>query len=52
MVEVISDIGNYRDINEDYLFYTERDNVKLYVIADGMGDTMLVKLPVRWQLIH
>jgi len=37
MVEVISDIGNYRDINEDYLFYTERDNGKLYVIADGMG---------------
>lgn len=37
MVEVISDIGNYRDINEDYLSYAEQNDGKLYVIADGMG---------------
>lgn len=37
MVQVISDIGNHRDINEDYLSYTENEGSNLYVIADGMG---------------
>lgn len=37
MVETISDIGNFRDINEDYLGFTHHNDEKLYVIADGMG---------------
>ncbi|MFA6940850.1 MAG: Stp1/IreP family PP2C-type Ser/Thr phosphatase [Clostridiaceae bacterium] len=37
MVETISDIGNFRDINEDYLGFTQHNDEKLYVIADGMG---------------
>lgn len=37
MVEALTDIGNFRDINEDYLGFTQHDERKLYVIADGMG---------------
>ncbi|MDV3429341.1 MAG: Stp1/IreP family PP2C-type Ser/Thr phosphatase [Bacillota bacterium] len=37
MAEAISDIGNFRDINEDYLGFTQHNDEKLYVIADGMG---------------
>lgn len=37
MIQVISDIGNSRDINEDYLSFAEHEGGKLYVIADGMG---------------
>lgn len=36
MVEVLSDIGTTRMVNEDYLSYYEGDK-SLYVIADGMG---------------
>lgn len=37
MVGAISDIGNLRTINEDYLDYYICDSYQLYIIADGMG---------------
>lgn len=37
MVGILSDIGNYRKINEDYVGYIEDEYFKLYIIADGMG---------------
>lgn len=37
MVGMLSDIGNVRKINEDYLGYHEDLNKKLYIVADGMG---------------
>lgn len=37
MVKYLSDVGNFRKVNEDYIDYYV-DNVKsIYVIADGMG---------------
>ncbi|MCY6372362.1 Stp1/IreP family PP2C-type Ser/Thr phosphatase [Clostridium ganghwense] len=36
-VGYLSDKGNIREINEDYLGFYEDHKVKLYVIADGMG---------------
>ena len=37
MVGMLSDIGNYRKINEDYVNFLEDEHLKVYVIADGMG---------------
>lgn len=37
MISMISDIGNKRSLNEDYAGYLEKDNYKIYVVADGMG---------------
>lgn len=37
MVGMLSDIGNLRTVNEDYVDYFEDENLKLYLIADGMG---------------
>ncbi|MDQ0478996.1 protein phosphatase [Hathewaya limosa] len=34
---IISDIGNYRKINEDSVGYFEDLNLRFYVVADGMG---------------
>jgi PPM family protein phosphatase len=37
LVGYISDRGNIRDINEDYIDYYENDKIRLYIVADGMG---------------
>lgn len=37
MVGIVSDIGNVRKLNEDYADYYEDGDLKLYIIADGMG---------------
>ena len=37
MVGLLSDIGNSRKINEDYLGYHEDIEKKVYMVADGMG---------------
>lgn len=37
MVGMLSDIGNFRSVNEDYVGYFEDENLRLYIIADGMG---------------
>lgn len=37
LVAGLSDIGNVRDINEDYIGYYEEDNLRVYIVADGMG---------------
>lgn len=37
MAGFLSDIGNVRKINEDYLGYHEDSDKKIYVVADGMG---------------
>lgn len=37
MFGAMSDIGNLRTINEDYLDYYVCDGYQLYIVADGMG---------------
>lgn len=37
MLGIISDIGNVREINEDFVDYFYGDKFKLYIVADGMG---------------
>lgn len=37
MVGILSDIGNVRKLNEDYADYYENEELRLYIIADGMG---------------
>ncbi|MFL0268220.1 Stp1/IreP family PP2C-type Ser/Thr phosphatase [Candidatus Clostridium radicumherbarum] len=37
MIGMLSDIGNIRKVNEDFVGFHEDSNKKLYVIADGMG---------------
>lgn len=33
-----SDIGKARELNEDFFYVSdENDNLKLYILADGMG---------------
>lgn len=37
MVGILSDIGNVRKINEDFVGFYEGDAISIYIIADGMG---------------
>lgn len=37
MVGFLTDIGNYRSLNEDYGDYLIKDDYSVFVIADGMG---------------
>ena len=37
MVGMITDVGNVRKTNEDYLSYHLDENNAIYVVADGMG---------------
>ncbi|MDR5586940.1 MULTISPECIES: Stp1/IreP family PP2C-type Ser/Thr phosphatase [Clostridium] len=37
MVGLVSDVGLRRVLNEDFAIYLEKDEFKLYVVADGMG---------------
>lgn len=37
MVGILSDVGNVRKINEDFVGFFEKDNFRIYVVADGMG---------------
>jgi Serine/threonine protein phosphatase len=37
MVGILSDIGNVRKINEDFVGFYEGDDISIYIIADGMG---------------
>lgn len=37
MFGVKSDVGNVRELNEDFYQYYECDEFRLYIIADGMG---------------
>lgn len=37
MVGMVTDVGNIRKLNEDYCGYFEKEDYKIYIIADGMG---------------
>ncbi|WP_294156432.1 Stp1/IreP family PP2C-type Ser/Thr phosphatase [uncultured Clostridium sp.] len=37
MIGLVSDVGLKRKLNEDSACYLERQNFKIYVVADGMG---------------
>jgi protein phosphatase len=37
MVGLISDVGLKRTLNEDFASYLEKEEFKIYVVADGMG---------------
>ncbi|NEZ46013.1 Stp1/IreP family PP2C-type Ser/Thr phosphatase [Clostridium niameyense] len=37
MLGMLSDIGNVRKINEDYVGHFQGNKIKLYIVADGMG---------------
>lgn len=37
MVGMITDIGNFRKINEDYVEYYIDETKEIYIVADGMG---------------
>ncbi|MDS0524941.1 Stp1/IreP family PP2C-type Ser/Thr phosphatase [Clostridium sp. SHJSY1] len=37
MISFLSDIGMVRSLNEDFAYYHEENEYKIYVVADGMG---------------
>ncbi len=36
-MELLTDVGNFRKINEDYVDYYTDETKRIYIIADGMG---------------
>lgn len=36
-MELLTDVGNFRKVNEDYVDYYTDETKRIYVIADGMG---------------
>lgn len=37
MIGIKSDVGNVRELNEDFYEYFENEDFRVYIIADGMG---------------
>src|SRR5665647_822166 len=37
LVQILTDVGNFRKVNEDYIDYYTDETKRIYVIADGMG---------------
>lgn len=37
MIGVLSDIGNFREINEDSVGHFQNETIKIYIVADGVG---------------
>jgi PPM family protein phosphatase len=37
LVQLLTDVGNFRKVNEDYIDYYTDETKRIYVIADGMG---------------
>ncbi len=37
LVQLMTDVGNFRKVNEDYIDYYTDETKRIYVIADGMG---------------
>ena len=37
MVGLVSDVGLKRTLNEDFASYLEKEEFRIYVVADGMG---------------
>ncbi|MCQ2968707.1 MAG: Stp1/IreP family PP2C-type Ser/Thr phosphatase [Clostridium sp.] len=60
MVGIKSDVGNVRELNEDYAEFIENDKFKIYLVADGMGghnageiaSKLAVKSIIRYLLEH
>jgi len=36
-IGILSDIGNTRDVNEDYVGFFSNEEISIYIVADGMG---------------
>ena len=60
MVGIKSDVGNVRELNEDYAAFIEDERFKIYLVADGMGghnageiaSKLAVKSIIRYLLEH
>ena len=37
MIGIKSDVGNFRELNEDFYDYYEEESFRIYIVADGMG---------------
>ncbi|KOA20527.1 serine/threonine phosphatase stp [Clostridium homopropionicum DSM 5847] len=36
-IGILSDVGNTRDVNEDYVGFFSNEEISMYIVADGMG---------------
>ena len=60
MVGIKSDVGNVRELNEDYAAFIEDERFKIYLVADGMGghnageiaSNLSVKSKMRYLMEH